>query len=71
MTEWEIAALTREAEQLTRDWTIGDAERVMRLAMIAQNIEALGGDASHIAPVSKPQNRSTRTSRAASTRRKG
>lgn len=68
MSEWEIAAMRREAQQIKNDATLSSGEKADRLATIAREITARGGNADGIAPV--PEKRSTRTSRAAATRRK-
>lgn len=68
MTHWEIAAMQREADQVRRDPSLSESERANRLGIIAAEIIARGGTAENIAP--KAEKRSTRNSRAASTRKK-
>lgn len=73
MSEWQIAALLREAEQLRNDLQIDAVERGVRLESIRTQIIAAGGDGSLVGVVDKPQTaaaRATRSSKPAAARKK-
>lgn len=72
MSEWQIGALLREAEQTRNNGHLSDSERAERLEAIRAEVVAAGGDGALVGAADKPKavsQRATRTSKAATARR--
>lgn len=73
MSEWQVAALLREAEQTRNDGNLTAEGRLQRLEEIRAQVVAAGGDGALVGVADKPQAaaaRATRSSKPAAARRK-